>query len=222
MSVIVHLQVPTDAFELGRMLETRGGPSLELESLVPFGPRTVPFFSVQEPHESDFEERVRNHPLVGNLRVVSRYDGRTMYAFDWESSRDPFFQGLLDLDAQVLTAKGGSSSWEFGLRFPDHDALGEFRRYCSDAHIRLDVGRIYHPTRPGTGPWYGLTTIQRETLARAVEGGYYAIPRELSTKELAETFEISDQAVTERLRRAIVRLAENTLSVAEEDSGGDQ
>lgn len=46
---------------------------------------------------------------------------------------------------------------------------------------------------------------------RAVAGGYYAIPRHLSTKDLAKEFDSSDQAVTERLRRAIVTLTEHTL-----------
>jgi len=63
---------------------------------------------------------------------------------------------------------------------------------------------MVNPTRPESGPWYGLTPLQRDTLIQAVQGGYYSIPRGVSTQELAETFDISDQAVTERLRRAIV------------------
>lgn len=59
--------------------------------------------------------------------------------------------------------------------------------------------------------WYGLTEPQRETLTRAVQGGYYSIPRRMSTKDLAEELGISDQTVTERLRRAIVTIVENTL-----------
>jgi hypothetical protein len=48
-----------------------------------------------------------------------------------------------------------------------------------------------------------------------VEGGYYDIPRRMSTKDLAEEFGVSDQAITERLRRAIVALTENTIAVPE-------
>jgi predicted DNA binding protein len=51
----------------------------------------------------------------------------------------------------------------------------------------------------------------------AVEEGYYSIPRGISTKELAEEFDISDQALTERLRRAIITLVTNTLAVTGEE-----
>ncbi len=65
--------------------------------------------------------------------------------------------------------------------------------------------------------WYGVTQAQRETLMRAVQGGYYSIPRRMSTQDLADDLGISDQAVTERLRRAIVALTENTLIAMEEE-----
>lgn len=71
--------------------------------------------------------------------------------------------------------------------------------------------RIYNPSKPEVGPWYGLTAPQREALLLAVHRGYYNIPRQCTTVELAEQLDISDQAVTERLRRAIVTLTTNTL-----------
>jgi predicted DNA-binding protein YlxM (UPF0122 family) len=52
-------------------------------------------------------------------------------------------------------------------------------------------------------------------LVLAVRNGYYSIPRQVSTQELADTLEISDQAVTERLRRAIETLVENTIIAME-------
>ncbi|WP_224926111.1 helix-turn-helix domain-containing protein, partial [Saliphagus infecundisoli] len=102
-------------------------------------------------------------------------------------------------------------------KFRVEASLSEFQDYCSNAHIPLEVGRIYNPVRPGTGMWYGVTQAQRETLMRAVQGGYYSIPRRMSTQDLADDLGISDQAVTERLRRAIVALTENTLIAMEEE-----
>jgi hypothetical protein len=51
----------------------------------------------------------------------------------------------------------------------------------------------------------------------AVEAGYHDIPRTCTTVELADKLGISDQAVTERLRRAIVNLVSNTLLAAEDE-----
>lgn len=216
MSVIAHLRIPADSFELGRVLAMESGANVELETMVPIGEKAVPFFSVEDGAREPFESSVRDHPSVDRLNEVSHHDDTTLYALDWAVTRDVFFQGVLEHGAQVLTGIGGHELWEFELRFPDHESLGEFQEYCVDAHISLEVGRIYNPTRPESGMWYGLTGPQRDTLMRAVREGYYAIPREISTKELAEEFDVSDQAVTERLRRAITTLAENSLLAAEE------
>lgn len=211
MPVIAHLRIPADSFELGRILVLNTGAVIELENMVPLGEKAVPLFSVSEDARVDFEEAVQNHPSVETITEVSRHDNERMYSLNWNVGRDVFFQGVLETGAQLLSATGTTDTWEFELRFPTHAALGEFKEYCSNAHIPLEVGRIYNPMKPDAGMWYGLTEAQRETLVRAVRGGYYSIPRQMSTQDLAETLGISDQAVTERLRRAIVTLVENTL-----------
>ncbi|MFC7133943.1 MULTISPECIES: helix-turn-helix domain-containing protein [Salinibaculum] len=215
MAVIAHIRIPAESFELGRILELESGTTIELETMVPLGEKAVPFFSVTEEVHESFEQRVQNHPSVDDIVEVSRHDNERLYSLDWNIARDVFFQGVMEGQGQLLSAKGTPAEWEFELRFPTHEALSEFQKYCSNAHISLEVGRVYNPVRPGTGAWYGLTPAQRETLVLAVEGGYYSIPREISTQDLADALDISDQAVTERLRRAIHTLVENTLIAME-------
>jgi len=217
MSVIAHLRVPAEAFELGEMLDVSVGRSVVLENLVPLGEQAVPFFTVHGLSESDaFRQSVQNHPAVTDIRTVSSHGDQTLFALDWDVSEDHLFEGIHEMEAHLLSATGSPQTWEFELRFESHEALSEFQEYCSDASIPLEVGRIYNPTRPESGPYYGLTERQRDTLVRAVQGGYYALPRQLSTKDLAEEFGISDQAVTERLRRAIMTLVDNALVAAME------
>jgi len=217
MAVIGHLRIPAHSFELGRILELEESGTIELEDMVPLGQKAVPFFSVSDKVRESFEENVENHPSVERIIEVTRHDGERLYSLDWNVGRDVFLQGIVDFRGQLLSATGTANTWEFEIRFPTHEALSDFQEYCSNAHITLEVGRIYNPVRPGTGMWYGVTEPQRETLMRAVQGGYYSIPRRMSTQDLANDLEISDQAVTERLRRAIVTLTENTLiAMAEE------
>lgn len=215
MAVIAHLRIPAESFELGRILGLEPGTTIELETMVPLGEKAVPFFSVTEEVRESFEQRVQNHPSVEDIVEVSRHNDERLYSLDWNIARDVFFQGVMEGHGQLLSAKGTATEWEFELRFPTHEALSEFQKYCSNAHIALEVGRVYNPVRPGAGAWYGLTPAQRETLVLAVEGGYYSIPREISTQDLADALDISDQAVTERLRRAIQTLVENTLIAME-------
>lgn len=218
MAVIAHLRIPADSFELGRILELQSGTTVELENMVPLGEKAVPFFSVSEKARETFEENVRDHPSVERIVEVARHDDERLYSLDWNVGRDVFFQGIVDLEGQLLSGTGTADTWEFEIRFPTHERLGEFQEYCSNAHIALEVGRVFNPTRPGTGMWYGLTPAQRDAITLAVRDGYYSIPRRTSTQDLADELEISDQAVTERLRRAIVTLVENTLIAIEDDS----
>lgn len=211
MSVIAHLRIPASSFELGRILPLQSGVSIELENLIPLGEKAVPFFFVENAVRDDFQERIESHPSVKSIQLVNEHENKSLYSFDWNVSRDVFFQGILGAEAYILSAKGVGDTWAFELRLPDHERLSEFQEYCQNAHIDLEVDRVYNPTQPEAGMWYGLTEPQRNTLVRAVQGGYYSIPRQMSTKDLAEEIGISDQAVTERLRRAIVTLVENSL-----------
>lgn len=216
MGVIVEITLPSSEFELGRVLQMEGDANITLETMVPLGDRSVPFFRVKGMRDA-FENNVRSESAVADLEIVTEHDDEALYALDWDPSTDTFFRTIYELNAHLLEATGGSDSWLFELRMPSHDALSEFQQACFDAEIPLDVMRIYNPTRPDAGPWFGLTAAQRETLALAVEKGYYALPRGITTAELAEEFDISDQAVTERLRRAIDTLTRNTLLLDQEE-----
>jgi predicted DNA binding protein len=213
------LCLPAPEFELGRILSTEGDATLTLETMVPLGDRSVPFFRLNGSVRAAFEANVRDHPAVSDIHIVNTHDDETLYALNWDSTDDAFLSSVVDLDGHAIEAAGGSESWVFQLRFPTHGALSDFQQYCFDSDVPLDVRRIYNPTRPEAGPWYGLTKEQRETLTYAVENGYYSLPRRTSTQDIADEFGISDQAVTERLRRAIDTLTTNTLLLTDENQG---
>lgn len=216
MGVIVELSLPGDAFELGRILSVEGATRIILETMVPLGERPIPFVRLRNGARSSFEATVRAHPAVNELQTVATSEDETLYALDWDISEDTFFDGMLAVDAHLLEATGTARTWTVELRFPSHSALSDFQEYCIKADIHFDVVRIYNPTVPEAGLEYGLTAPQREALTRAVVTGYYAIPRQTSTVDLADELGISDQAVTERLRRAITTLVRNTFQIEEE------
>ncbi|MFB6094754.1 MAG: helix-turn-helix domain-containing protein [Halanaeroarchaeum sp.] len=220
MSVIVDISLPSTGFELGDILAVERGTRVALESVVPLGDRSVPFVRVFGGRES-FEAAVRREAAVDDVRVVSEHGDETLYALAWDVERDPFFDGIRDAEGTILKGTGTESRWAFEVRFERHDQLTAFRDHCREAGLPVEFERLYNPTKPAAGPWYGLTAAQREALLRAVEEGYYAIPREITTKELARTFDVSDQAMTERLRRAIRNLVANTIRVSREEFEGE-
>ena len=217
MAVIVDLTIPAGEFELGQILRVEGLTEITVETMVPLGNRPIPFVQLHNGTRDAFERTVRDHPSVNKIQLVNSHEGELLYALDWDPSDTSLLQTILDLDGIMLTATGTAETWSLELRFRTHDALSEFQEYYIEQNIQVSIKHIYNPTRPDAGPWFGLTPTQRETLAYAVESGYYSLPRETSTQDLADYFDISDQAVTERLRRGISGLVSNTLLVTAED-----
>jgi predicted DNA binding protein len=60
-----------------------------------------------------------------------------------------------------------------------------------------------------------LTDEQRAALTEAFEEGYYEIPRRQTISEIADTLDISHQALSERLCRAHSRVVETQLALAD-------
>jgi predicted DNA binding protein len=218
MSVIVKLSVPSEEFELGRILRVEGSVRVALETVVPLGGRSTPFVRVKNESRDRFEQSVRDHPSVERIQLIETNDDETLYALRWNPSDGTLFKTMLDMETALLKATGDADTWQFELRFPSHDTLAHFQDYYTERDLSVTIERIYNPTKPDAGPWFGLTAAQREALTRAVEEGYYSLPRNVSTVQLGEEFDISDQAVTERLRRAIVTLVTNTLLANDEES----
>lgn len=213
MSVIIELSIPTEEFKLGRILQMQQGTRITLETTVPLGERSIPFIRVFDEHEQ-FEASVREHDAVLDIHEVSSHDGEILYALDWDVSQDEFFQGIQDCDGTLIDSSGTKAVWNFELRFESHEALGKFQDYCQSHGIPFELERLYNPTKPDAGPWFGLTAPQRLALSRAVAEGYYNLPREISTKELAADFGVTDQAMSERLRRGVANLVSNTIHVS--------
>lgn len=211
MSVVAKLRIQSEQFELGRVLALVQGATLELERVVPAGESTVPLVWVYDSERGAFEEAVRQRPSVDRFEPVDQFSGRVLYSLEWDGEDDRLFDAVHREQAHVLRATAGEGVWTFELRFPSHEALSAFQRHCEDARIRFEVVRIGSPEESDDDSWYGLTESQYEALTLAVESGYYDIPRRHTTVELAKELGISDQAVTERLRRAIITLTENTL-----------
>ncbi len=218
MSVITELRVPSADFELGRILRVEGVTSIELETLVPIGNAAVPLFWLHNATSDSFVDAVQRHPAVNSATEVDEFEDRTLFTLDWDANQDHLFRGVRECDGQLLSATGTPDAWEFELRFPSHEAFSEFSSHCEAAQISPEILRVYNPTKSDAGPWFGLSEPQREAITLAVRMGYYDIPRGCTTKELADELGISDQAVTERLRRAIASLVRYTLVQSEQDA----
>jgi len=58
----------------------------------------------------------------------------------------------------------------------------------------------------------GVTEKQREAIEMAIKEGYYARPRDVTLAEMAQEFDISEQALAQRLARAEERVLDQIFS----------
>jgi predicted DNA binding protein len=221
VSVIVEFTVPAEDFALGQAFRETGGTRFELERLIPTSGAIIPFFWI---HDGDYEAiagSLANDADVGDVRVVDELDDRALFRIGWEAGIDGLIRSLLDLDVAILEAEGTTERWAFEFRFPSSESLSEFRTACTEAGMDIDVERVYDLTQAGTeSDETTLTPAQREVMVAALDGGYFAIPRETNLVEIADDLGISDQAAGERMRRATAKLARaSVVSDSESNTG---
>lgn len=230
MVVIIRFGVQPREFDLGRILRMEGAMTIDLETYVPSGDRSGLFFSISSESETDrtaFVDRVKRHPSVSDLETIEVFERRTLIAMDWDIRSDYLFQSIRACGGRILSVTGTVDEWEFVIRFPAYDGMERFREYCEAHGIAFTVLRIYHLRESRTEAsqrLFGLTDAQREALVLAVRRGYFDIPRQCSTRDLAKELGVSDQAVSERLRRGVANFVRHTFVDEElvEDEPGDE
>lgn len=211
MSVTIEAHVDADEFEFGRVIESVDGVRIELQTIIPIGEQAFPLIEIHDEDHRTSVEDLREHPAVAAVVAVEEYDDRGVYAIEWHEDPDTFFTSIRDQDAQILNAVRPNGHWEFEIRFPSREALTAFRETINEGELGLDVTRVSQDDRSTADSKEELSEPQREALDLAVARGYYAIPRKVTTAELADELGISDQAVVERLRRATITLARDRL-----------
>lgn len=214
MSVLVELEVDAADFEFGRVFATlHPATSIELESLVPVSGGATPVVWISNSEHDVLEEQIGGHPTVQAVERIESLRERSLYALEWTVEYDHLFRYFREERIHILGAEGSPEEWRFTLRFRTHSSLSAFQDYCDESRIALDVLRVYNIPEQRENDVFGLTSPQQEALILAVREGYYDLPREANTTELGDQLEISDQAVTERLRRGIATLVRNTLMI---------
>lgn len=212
MSVTITIELPVSEFAIGRVIDAVDGVHIELETVVPLGNQAMPLLEVQDHDHESFAQRLEAHPAVASVVAIEQSEETGIYAAEWTEDSDSFYQALIDHNASILSAIKDGDRWEFDLRFPSHDALTAFRERIDQEGIDLNVHRVSQSQHPAINAEEGLSTVQRETMELAISQGYYSIPRETTTTELAEQLGVSDQAVVERLRRAMTQLGEKYIT----------
>lgn len=211
MSVTVSLSLAAEEFPLGRVFQALPDARIELERVIPSGEALLPYAWVYGEDAETVRAAIETTDHVSHVDVLDALPDRTLVRIDWEPSVDGVIDAIADHQAAILEADGDADRWRFGLRFPSSDAASRFQTACREASLHLDINSVHDTTEKGTDRSHDLTAPQREVLERAFEDGYFDIPRQTTLVTIADEFGISDQAASERLRRALRRLAATYL-----------
>ena len=188
---------------------------IELLPVVPQGEGTAPLVAVEDDAPDRREADLRDHPSVAAVDPVSEQDARSVFRVTWTDVPIHGFS-FDDVDGDLLRAVGEADGWSLAMLFDGQGSLTSFWEMVRETGVPVTVVTVE------TSPVYpesaadALSQQQRETLSRAAERGYYDIPRGCTVAELGTEFDISDQAISERLRRGTKLLIERSLPTRSE------
>lgn len=124
----------------------------------------------------------------------------------------------------------GSELWNVGFDSPDAadgalsalETANDFRVEARNDVTPEDFFDIVQNVDVAKALFEGcrtLSSVERETLRRAVEGGYFETPRDATLSTLASEFDVSKTAVSKNLRRSERKVLERVVAAAADLDG---
>lgn len=209
MTQVIEVGVPVDSVSFCRAIPADAAVTLEVESMVPLGD-PVAHLWVRGP-DCDTAVSALKASSESTVSVLDRRAGSVLLRTIWEDSEWPLFDRLEASDGVLLSAQCDGEQWLLRLRFPDTAAVSTFYESCDANGIEVAIREIGGGADWEDSPTERLSARQEETLRVAFEEGYFEVPRQTSIRELAAKLGVSEQSVSERLRRGLTTLVDATV-----------
>jgi predicted DNA binding protein len=209
---------------------------IEIQSTVAYTGIVPPLVRLQAPASSTraIESAFTADPAISSYQrltddsddaeATSTPDGhgseQRLYYVDWIDNRSVLGQ-LVERNGTVTSATLDEGGWHVTLTFPTHEDLSTAYEAWETNDWKIYVDRIVADIEVFTETT-GLTDEQYQAMERAVEMGYYDIPRRITLEELAAELDISHQALSERLRRANRNLIVDTVHDPDEPEESEE
>lgn len=211
MSVVARFVLPADAFVLGEVLTPESSGQIRLESVIPTGDGTIPYFWVSTDEADDVYAVLEESSLIEEVKLVDRVRDETLFRVRWRMDDGPVLDALDVANGALLEAWGDGDDWVFHIRFDEQASVSVFYQACVDAGVTPTLSELHSYSSVDTKSGMGLTGPQLEALESALDSGYYAVPREITLQELAASLGISDTALSQRLRRGLTTLLSSSI-----------
>ncbi len=213
MGTMTEVTIPAEEFALHDTFLDAPGAHLDVQRVVAHGPdRVMPFLWATAEDFDVLHEALDADPTVEDVTHVSEFEDERLYRMAWVDRIALVSHALVEEDATVFEAAGSHDEWHLRLFFPERGGLARTHDLAEEEGLTLQVENIYELDSERRDH-FGLTDPQHETLVEAFKNGYYDFPHGVTTEDLGDEFDISAQAVADRLRRGHGNLIEETLIV---------
>lgn len=165
----------------------------------------VYFVSVFAADYTVLEETMASDETVLDADRVATFENRAIYRVTADTEPKIVPDTCIKRGIYVFSIVSGDPGWIVRVHLPDRSALADYQEYCRSHNVSFRIIQLYESTAAAHES-YLLTEEQREILSIAYFAGYYDIPRSVSQDYLAERLDISNSAVSQRLRRAVAQL----------------
>jgi hypothetical protein len=220
-ATIAEIRIPPTQFALHHTLTTLEDARFEIERIVAHESKHVmPYVWAGGVDPDEFERVLGDDPSIEEAERLAEPGDSVLYRMKWIESIEALVHMLIEEEGTILAAEGTHEGWSLRVLFPSREALSRTYDFCRENDLALQVQRIYNVDEGKQGR-FGLTEQQEATLRAAYEQGYYSVPRDASLNDLAETLDVSHQALSERIRRSHRTLVENAVMIGEGMEGAD-
>lgn len=217
-NIVVDITIPAESFELGRIFSEFRDLSVRFERIVPLRAELLPLLWVANEDRSEIKAALEEHPQTEHVQSITTANDEELFEVGWQPDLNGLIRTMIETDARLLKAEGTAEEWEFRLRFATHEDLTAFNQAVTDQGIPLLLRQLHNPAE--STDQSPLSSKQRETIEQAYHCGYFNVPRDSTVTDLADSMEISDSALSQRLRRGLSVLVRESL-ISEETGGGN-
>lgn len=212
MTSIIEISVPAAQFALDDTLGSVPDARFEGMWTVTTDPDAVMPILVSEGDDDAIEEALRTDTSVADVSSFASLEEESVYRVEWEPGTENLFRGMFGDYGTVLRAQATDGKWSFRVLYSERKSMEHWYDHCTETGVRFDVESIYDPTDAVRPTQCGLSKKQYETLETALHDGFYDIPRKVTLEELSAKFDVSHQALSERLSRAHKAMVTNVVS----------
>lgn len=216
MSLTTEFGLSAAALGLDRIAAQLPEAEFSIERIAPIG-EPVCYLQITADDPSSAVHAIQEAGL--DATVIDELENTVFVRLPVDPATVPVYAAIERTGGRILDAAGDGESWSLRLRFPDSDALSEFWDRCQELDVDLELKQIRaeRPLTEPKDPEGSLTRAQHHAILTAFRMGYFSVPRHATLADVADELAVSPAAASERIRRGLSTLVNESLSATEID-----